>query len=734
MHIDRLRLHDLQRHADIDIELGPGLTVVRGPNESGKTTLQRAIELALFRRVTSLGQDVERLRRWGADAEGAPIVQLDFTTDDGVSGHLQKAFAGVRGKAELRLGDEIVTDPAEVDRRLVALTGIPSEKFYRSTAAIHHSELPDLDRDEATLRDRLQVSVSGGEKGTGGARRKLDEAIRRYAAEGVKNPGIIKTIRDRAAVLEAQADAGEAALARLATERAGLSRARDDLAAAQAVFEAERAQLADAERAVALAARMADDQAHYTRYKRAAELVDEIAAAETTRPSPQPQATLRPALERLRTAEREISGLRAQLADRRAQVASAAPSTSAAPSWRLRSLVGLILFAAGVGAAVAFGPGAAGGPNGPAATAGIILAIIGALLEVLATIGYRQGAAAREQVRLYNEYLAKKAATRAEVERQLTSVEATRATELQALGLSDTTSAETQLAAQTDHDATLARLGAELRGLLADAPEGDPAAQRDAAAASAEQARHALAGMAEVGAEPTQARAKAVRAVESSGLERERAMQLAAEAQGRLDANEVDAEAVAALSEQLSEARERLAMAERRQRILRATLAAIEAAEQATMQRVARFLERHMAADVARLTGGRYRRVRVDEANLTFAVWSPERNDWVDVQSLSQGTLDQFYLAARLGLVRQVTEGHRPPLVFDDPFLSFDDERALRALEMLRETASAMQVIYLTTSERYDAIADRVVVLAEPTAHDDGAPVEAISEPSGGTT
>ena len=36
MHIDRLRLHDLQRHADIDIELGPGLTVVRGPNESGK--------------------------------------------------------------------------------------------------------------------------------------------------------------------------------------------------------------------------------------------------------------------------------------------------------------------------------------------------------------------------------------------------------------------------------------------------------------------------------------------------------------------------------------------------------------------------------------------------------------------------------------------------------------------------------------------------------------------------
>ena len=743
MHIDRLRLHDLQRHADIDIELGPGLTVVRGPNESGKTTLQRGIELALFRRVTSLGQDIERLRRWGGDAGDAPTVALDFTTDDGVEGHLEKTFAGVKGKAELRLGEEVVTDPAEVDRRLVVLTGIPSEKFYRSTAAIHHSEMADLARDEASLRDRLQVSVSGGEKGTAAARKKLEDAIRRYAAEGIKNPGIIKIIRDRAAGLEAQAGIGEAALARLATERAGLSRARDDLAIAQAAFEGERTQLDDAERAVALATRMTDDLGRYARYKRAAELVEEIAAAHAAQPSQLPQATLRPAVERLRARDGEISTLRAQLADRRAQVASAAPSTSSAPSWRLRSLVGLLLLAAGVGAAVAFGPGAAGGGNGPAMTGGFIVAALGGLLVLLALVGHRQGAAAREQVRLYDEYLAKKQASCADLERQLATVEAARATELQALALTDTATAEGHLAARTDHDALVARLDAELRGVLAEETLGDPAAQRDAAAASAEQARFALAGMAEVGADPTQARARAARAVETTGLDRERALQLAAEAQGRLDANEVDAEAVAAVSEQLAEARERQTMAERRQRVLRAALTGINTAEEATMQRVARFLERHMAEDVARLTGGRYRRVRVDEADLTFSVWSPERQDWVDVQSLSQGTLDQFYLAARLGLVRQVTEDHRPPLVFDDPFLTFDDERAVRALEMLRETAKALQVIYLTTSDRYDAIADRVVVLAEATAQDDGVtaeppvaepPVAALIEPSGGTS
>ncbi|MFI5253920.1 MAG: ATP-binding protein [Candidatus Limnocylindrales bacterium] len=722
MHIDRLHLRDLMGHVDLEIELAPGLTVVRGPNEAGKSTIQRAIEFAFFRRATAQGQDVERLRRWGAPEEAAPTLEMDFSADDGTTGHLLKVFAGAKGRTELRLGEEVVDDPAEVDRRLVGLTGIPSVKFFRSTAAVHHLELAELDRDEATLRDRLQVSVSGGDRGTGGARKKLDDAIRKYAAEGPKNPGIVKAIRDRVVVLEMQAAAGEAALARLEAERAGLSRARDDHAAAEENLATERARLADAERAVALLARMTEDIARYGHYRREAELVDEIAAAEAAHPSKIPLATLRPALERLRAAEGAISTQRAQIAG--SQIAIETPYLTAAPAWRLRALAGLALLVAGAGAAAWFASGAGGPVNLPAAAGGLVAAGLGALLVAVAVLGFRQGSAGREQVRLYDEYLATRSANRAEIERTLGDLEAARATELEGLGLPETAAAEAQLAAEADHEATIDRLRAELRGLLADEPPGDAAAQRDAAAAAAEQARFALAGMGEIGVEPAQVRARAVRGVEAAVAERERTMRLEAEAQGRLDANEVDAEAVAALAEQLAEARERLALAERRQRILRTTLAGIDAAEAATMQRVARFLERHMAGDVDHLTGGRYRRVKVDEAELTFSVWSPERGDWVEVERLSQGTIDQFYLAARLGLVRQVTQGRRPPLIFDDPFLTFDDERAQRALGLLRETAADLQVIYLTTSDRYDAIADRVVVLPAPTGKD-------VDEPTG---
>ena len=154
--------------------------------------------------------------------------------------------------------------------------------------------------------------------------------------------------------------------------------------------------------------------------------------------------------------------------------------------------------------------------------------------------------------------------------------------------------------------------------------------------------------------------------------------------------------------------------------MLETTLEAIERAEHATMKTATRYLEGHMVRDIATVTGGRYRRVRVDDKTLDIEVFAPERGDWVPVAQLSQGTLDLVYLAARLGLVRLVTGDRRPPLVFDDPFVTLDDARAPRALELLKQIAADFQIIYLTTSDRYDGAADAVVELPGPTAVDDG--------------
>jgi uncharacterized protein YhaN len=181
-----------------------------------------------------------------------------------------------------------------------------------------------------------------------------------------------------------------------------------------------------------------------------------------------------------------------------------------------------------------------------------------------------------------------------------------------------------------------------------------------------------------------------------------------------VETNDADAEQVAVLAERLDTARERLAAHERRLRVYERTLATLEEAERATMKAAARFLEQRLSADIAQLTEGRYRAVQVDENELALRVWSDERGDWIDSSLLSQGTVDQLYLAARLGLARQVTHDRRPPLVLDDPFVTFDDDRARRAAEMLRTLTADHQVLYLTTSTRYDEIADKVIALPAP--------------------
>ena len=129
MRITRLRLRNLKAHRDLDLELSPGLTVVRGPNESGKTTLQRALEVALYRKVTASGAEIDGLRSWGAPDEERPWVAVDFVQEDldGTrTGSLEKDFRGAKGTVRLVVEGETVTDPARADEMVAELTGIPS--------------------------------------------------------------------------------------------------------------------------------------------------------------------------------------------------------------------------------------------------------------------------------------------------------------------------------------------------------------------------------------------------------------------------------------------------------------------------------------------------------------------------------------------------------------------------------------------------------------------------------
>ena len=717
MKITRLRLHDFRRHAELDVEFKPGLNIVRGPNEAGKSTIQRAIEMGLFRRPTFASAELDELKPWRTP-EADPQIEIDFE-NEGKPGALRKTFAGHRGTVEMELGGQTLTDPAAVEQQVAAMTGLPSEKFLRSTASVHHQELTGLTQDESTLRDRLQQSMSGADRGTQAARKKLEDAIRRYKTEGAKNPGYLKVLRTDVDRLREQKESGETALGQLEDDRRALATARAARAKLDEQLVEERDNAAKAERAAQVTARAAEAAKRYALYKHASELRDEIGKLDASHPSDVTLPVLRTTVEYLRQLEFRLSEMRAELA--------AEPDLSGYdvaipnPSWQPWMIATGVL--AVVAAAALFGGLAAG-----LGIVGIFAAVIAGAAAVGAFVVGQRERSRFNDIRVQNELreseIARRLSGRTQIAEKVRQAEQERVEGLRSIHQTDVATAERVMAAEDEHVTLIGTKRAEYRGLMGDdAASEDVATLRDRAAADADECKHTLAGMGEIGRDPERFLAAYKLALQRLAPERESAMQSEANADARVNNNAIDAEQVAATAESLEQAEEGLAATERRLRIYEDVLATLNAAERGTMKKAARFLEQRMARDIERVTGGRYRRLRVDEKTLTFTVYSPELDDWIDVRRLSQGTLDQLYLCARLGIVRQVTQPAAPPLIFDDPFVTFDAERAERALKMLKELAHDFQVIYLTCSDRYDMVADNVVVLPEPTEKDEPDPV-----------
>jgi DNA repair exonuclease SbcCD ATPase subunit len=713
--ITRLRITDLRRYRDLDINLAPGLTVIRGQNEAGKTTIQRAIELILTRRVTSNSNDLEQMRPWDASVDARPAIAIDFEQDDEdgtKQGHLEKAFRGQKGQGRLDLNGSTTADPGRIDEMVAELTGIPTEAFFRSTASVRHHEVADLARDESALRDRLQASISGADRGTSRARKKLERAIFDLNTKGPKNPGRLKVAEDAVAQAQTAVEQGEQALAQLEHDRDALVAARERRAEADHSLAERRSLLEKARQAERLTAERDAAQERFDRYREAVQVRDQIAELNRSHPSQYPLPVLRQVVERLRTLDGRIRELNALLSG---EIEVQYEVTVPEPTWRPILVVAFLAVAAGAAVAITglLGILAVAG----AVPVGVVAIVAGATLAMFARGQRRTALDYRRQKQLRDVEIDRRLRGRSQLEEELKQAEADSAKQLLGIGLPDLTTAEDLLRREEEHVATIDRLTAQLDGLAGKEPHATLPDLRDAAALEIEQKGHALEALGPIAREPRARERLEVEVRDAEGA-LERARDDEANARARVEANPVDAEQVAAQAERLAQWREQLAALQRRARVYDATLKAIERAEQATMRTATRYLEKRMVSDIGRVTAGRYRHVRIDDRTLDISVHAPEKGGWVEVSALSQGTLDLIFLAARLGLVRLVTGDRRPPLVFDDPFVTLDDVRAGRALELLRELASDFQVIYLTTSDRYDAAADAVVELPAPTAVD----------------
>jgi len=102
---------------------------------------------------------------------------------------------------------------------------------------------------------------------------------------------------------------------------------------------------------------------------------------------------------------------------------------------------------------------------------------------------------------------------------------------------------------------------------------------------------------------------------------------------------------------------------------------------------------------VSALTRGKYRDVRIDEAMTIRAIAGGNRT--VDLLSLSAGTVDQFYFGLRLALLDIITEGKESvPLILDDPFVQYDENRLRASMDFITSASRERQVLLMTCHQR----------------------------------
>ncbi len=674
MKIERCEIKRFGKLKNFKAEFAPGLNLVKGPNEAGKSTLVEALGAGLFDDPQNVSREVKEKTSWGSDKKFEMVLELE---DGGERWQLSKDFE----KGEVRLeklgGHEKWDRLSEIDEILAKHLGLAKKELYWSTSFIRQGELAAVSENPRTWREKLEEAVTGGNEQVlaQGVAEKLASRMTRFGDEGE-----LGTSRKYKKEIEYQ-------LSLVTEEVKTLLANRIDLAEIEKSYVGVYRQVEELKKRIE-ASRLPPP----TEGERL--LLDEKLANLATRLKNLEETELLVKLFREEAAKggdvsrEDIVRLdeiesRQRLLDLHQEETLAADANAPRFPSSLPIVIGLGVTIASVVMAFLVAP---------IWWAGAAFGAVWAALAGFSFLHKVRDAARKEWE--YKNSSGKKETVIGELEKLQRDLN-----ELLAR-YRVTSSAALREKVESSRERTGKITEATLRyeNLLGGCTRAELEAELAATASRITALREKPAKKHD--SEDLEVLEEKLIAMEEEKHNLETARNAIAR---RIQQSEDGVELKVALEERLDEENKKTAELERKLIVYLKTYELWEEARKRVLSGAADVLDEDVSKQLSEITGGRYSKARFDKQNLSFEVYSEEREEFVSPhKTLSTGACDQLYLAARLALLKFIFPDQKPVLILDDPFGNFDPTRRQKAGELLVKLASEYQILLLTSQDYFD--------------------------------
>ena len=675
----------------------PGLNIIVGPNESGKSSLILALLAGLFEKPHASNVRSRSNRRWGAAS--APLIELEFT-HGGSTYVLVKDFeARTVLLTEVEKGTSTTSFKA-VEAKISEFTGFSEPVAYLRTACVTHEQVVSLSPDRVTaqrLAAMLRETVVGCRDSVSVVRSlawldKRIEELRRGLEHPTKKPGVIRRLADERELLIARQK-------EVARGASGIESKRKRLEEVAELLEEKKTRLFDIEELLSKNERILDLE---KRKKQAAERYQEA--------------------ERIRLLSEDLRDRRSELERDYPGFEDLGPQADAElrREMEIRGRLSSLREELSTGREKEEGPKR--GPGWAALFAGVALAALGGFLGTLSPWLFSLFGAGLFLVAVGVWLLFRASKTPAgdylladrlqRTDREIAKLEAKEREFLESIGCRGADEFFRKYDSFRELKKKRDVLASALSAVLG---ERDPAQVEEQRKLVALEVSACEAGLEELSgyrltAERLQelSREREMLAEEVDSLKREKGA-LAYHLEQAAD----DPEELLRIEETLSGLWDEEQAARRRLRVYTLARDAMERTSASMLRSAVPVLAEAVGRTLSSLTGKRYDRVEIDESDLSISVYSRDKAALIPadevIGSLSMGTRSQLYLAARIELVEVLSSGIKPPLLFDDSFVYFDEERLKSLMEVLREVSRDQQVLIFTCTGRFDRLAGESV-------------------------